>query len=223
MNILDKELRPVRAAFEKQRDDGKTLLDRQAEMKIKVSEALDLTTEHWRPGFAHPTPIADCFVQMEADDLSAAMVIMERMGPMNLVMINNGVISFRLAEWPQRGYHHNLNKGITGDLKQIDPYTYWLKNGPHSTKTNLVDLHELRFFVNVIPYVVEVRVTVKDDPDTKRYWGPEPVRSRVYPRKPLPPRRLAVDNCTGYFGGIVRWTSSKPEFQEFTLYNSAEA
>lgn len=143
----------LKATHEKQLADA----IRAETMKDAVKTALNLTDENFSVGFVHVHK-ADCFVNVEADTLPDALVMCERMNPLQAVRLKGTFLSFR-ADRSVSEKEREENDEI------MIPYFYVIdglrQHGEEKTLT---------WFVDAAGYTVEVRCKVKSDPLTQRKY-----------------------------------------------------
>ena len=172
-------------------------------MQLAVTEALGLSDDNWSAGFMHVHK-ADCHIKMVADTLSDALVLAERMNPLAMVRVKGSSLSFYAEEsLTEKDRERN-------EITPICPWVYKIHgiSGYPVNKTFI-------FHIKAAGYLVQVRVDVKDDPDT--------TRSTYQPRdsegRKTGPLETTLHNGSGHFTHYARWWASPDEPKDFTLYS----
>lgn len=145
----------IEALKEKQAEELAKAIKHDA-MKTAVAAALGLNDANFSAGYMH-VHAADCHVQFEADTLSDAMLICERMNPLAMVRLKGTFLSFR-ADCRVTNKERTENK-----VETIMPYVYKIDG-----LRQYGDERTLVWYVEAVGYVVECRCKVKQDPDTRR-------------------------------------------------------
>ncbi len=167
--------------------------------KSEVMAALGLTEENFAPGFMHVHK-ADCYIVVAADTLPDALVMCERMNPLQMVRITGTFCSFRAElSVTEKEYKEN-------EILPI-PYCYKIDGlRQHNEEKTLV------WFVEAAGYTVEVRCKVKNDPLTYRSYEITFNRSGDGVKK-----RDDLVNKSGYFQRSNRFWSSLDQPSTYVL------
>lgn len=171
------------------------------EMRAAVLAALDLPESAWPIGARH-TYKADCHIDLEADTLSDAMVLAEKMNPLAIARVKGSCLAFMpLDAAPD-------DDETTDEIENIGPWVYVIDGlRQHS------DEKTLKFYVCAASYTVEVKVKVKSDPDTYRDY-----EITFNNHGEAIKHRNNLVNKSGHFTKYNRFWSSDDQPGRFVLY-----
>lgn len=177
-------------------------MERHLAVREAVTLALGLTDENWSPGAMHAHR-ADCFILMNAPDLSAALELAEKMNPIAMVKKTKGGTAFIPL--------CRMKDSENDDSELVAPWRYDIRGLRHHKEDKV-----LLFYVEAGAHVVEVRVNVESDPLTFRRYVPaqRDSRGRI--------TREAQTDCangSGHFCSVIRWWCPPGELNNFTLYS----
>jgi hypothetical protein len=174
---------------------------RHEQIKETVKAALGFTDDSFSPGYMH-VHRADCFVNVEAETLPDAMVMCERMGPLQAVRLKGTFLSFRA----DRTVTDKDREGVKEET--LIPY-YYVIDGLRQHQEEKT----LTWFVDARGLTVEVRCKVKQDPDTYRDY-------RITFDKNGNARKERNDlvNKSGYFHKYDRFWSPDDQPSRFVLW-----
>jgi len=169
------------------------------EIKKKVKAALGLTDDNFSVGYMHAHK-ADCFINLEADDLPAALHKCETMNPLQAVRLKGTFLSFRADR--------TLSEKEKAEKDQtMIPYFYVI-DGLRQYGEEKV----LHWFVDADGLTVEVRCKVKSDPLTRRDYH---ISFDRYGNAHKDKNDLI--NESGYFNRVDRFWSSDDQPSRFVL------
>lgn len=177
--------------------------ERLTRMQAAITSALHLGADAWTPGFMH-VHVADCFIVLRAETLSDALLLAERANPEPLAKVKRaGTTSFQPLEIFEA-------RGSKGDHELVCPYVYDVER----TVVHHAETRTLRYYVKAAGFLVEVRVQVAQDPDTRIDYV---VLHRTRDGQVRQARREII-NRSGHFPRVVKWWSSLESPGRFTLY-----
>lgn len=191
-------LEQLKAKHEKELTDA----IRNHEMREKVSSELGLNDDNWSAGFMH-VAYADCYIKMQSEDLSQAIEVAERLNPETLVRCKDGCLSFQPFEQISEKQWENA------DCRTICPYIYDIDG-----LRQYGDEKTLKCFVKAAGYMVQVRIKVKNDPDTHRVYD---IHFNRYGEAIK--ERNEIINKSGYFNHQDKFWSSPDQPSKFVLWS----
>lgn len=152
------------------------------------------------------TAYADFFIKLTVETLNEAILVAERMNPLNQYKVRDGALSFRSEKYIPEAMFESNSKSVRADL--INPYTYTINGLLRHTEEKT-----LKFFVAIEIYTIEIRINVADDPLTRRSYHFKNERFDAA-------RGTTIINDSGHFTHSVQYTAGSPNEHpsRFVLY-----
>lgn len=171
------------------------------EMRAAVLKSLNLPEIVWRVGARH-TYKADCHIDLEAETLNEAMTTAEKMNPLAIAKVKDSCLAFMpLDAAPD-------DDETKADIENIGPWIYVIDG-----LRQYGDKKTLKFYVKAAGYTVEVRIKVKNDPDTRRDFIIDFNKHGEAIR-----HKNNLINKSGHFTQYNRFWSSDDQPGKFVLY-----